>query len=66
MAVQEGKQELWGAETTKAVENFPVSGAPVSGGTRVMPGGAFPARQPTRSPHGLYPPLAGWGLPLSR
>src|SRR3982075_4368123 len=29
MAVQEGKQELWGAETTKAVENFQVSGDPV-------------------------------------
>jgi fumarate hydratase, class II len=29
MAVQEGKQQLWGAETTKAVENFPVSGDPV-------------------------------------
>jgi fumarate hydratase, class II len=29
MAVQEGKQQLWGPETTKAVENFPVSGAPV-------------------------------------
>ncbi|MDX6673607.1 MAG: fumarate hydratase, class [Solirubrobacteraceae bacterium] len=26
MAVQEGKQQLWGAETTKAVENFQVSG----------------------------------------
>ncbi|HEV7461794.1 MAG TPA: class II fumarate hydratase [Solirubrobacteraceae bacterium] len=29
MAVQEGKQQLWGAETTKAVENFQVSGDPV-------------------------------------
>jgi fumarate hydratase, class II len=29
MAVQEEKQQLWGAETTKAVENFPVSGDPV-------------------------------------
>ena len=29
MAVQEGPQQLWGAETTKAIENFPVSGDPV-------------------------------------
>ena len=29
MAVQEGKQQLWGPETTKAVENFQVSGDPV-------------------------------------
>jgi fumarate hydratase class II len=29
MAVQEGKQELWGTETAKAVENFQVSGDPV-------------------------------------
>src|SRR5437763_12600146 len=29
MAVQEGKQQLWGTETAKAVENFPVSGDPV-------------------------------------
>src|SRR5436190_2839213 len=32
MAAQETKDELWGGETTKAVENFPVSGerVPVS------------------------------------
>src|SRR5436305_1688225 len=29
MAVQDAKQQLWGPETTKAVENFPVSGDPV-------------------------------------
>src|SRR2546421_764367 len=29
MAVQEGKQQRWGPETTKAVENFQVSGDPV-------------------------------------
>jgi len=29
MAVQEEKQQLWGGETSKAVENFPVSGAPI-------------------------------------
>ncbi|MDQ6751725.1 MAG: class II fumarate hydratase [Actinomycetota bacterium] len=29
MAVQEESQQLWGAETTKAIENFPVSGKPV-------------------------------------
>jgi fumarate hydratase class II len=29
MAVQEDAQQLWGAETTKAIENFPVSGDPV-------------------------------------
>jgi fumarate hydratase class II len=29
MAVQEGKQQLWGDETTKAVENFQVSGDPI-------------------------------------
>jgi len=29
MAVQEGKQQLWGTETAKAVENFPVSGNPI-------------------------------------
>src|SRR5436190_1679785 len=29
MAVQEGKQQLWGTETAKAVENFPLSGDPV-------------------------------------
>ena len=29
MAVQEEPQQLWGAETTKAIESFPVSGAPV-------------------------------------
>jgi fumarate hydratase, class II len=29
MAVQEGKPQLWGAETMKAVENFQVSGDPV-------------------------------------
>src|SRR2546423_3249954 len=29
MAVQEGKQELWRSETTKAVENFQVAGHPV-------------------------------------
>jgi len=29
MAVHEEAQQLWGAETTKAIENFPVSGDPV-------------------------------------
>ena len=29
MAKAEERQELWGAETTKAVENFPVSGEPI-------------------------------------
>ena len=32
MAVQEAKQQLWGAETTKAIDNFPVSGDPVHDG----------------------------------
>src|SRR5512133_642678 len=29
MATTDNKQELWGAETRKAVENFPVSGQPI-------------------------------------
>src|SRR5690348_15594769 len=29
MAKAEAREELWGAETTKAVENFPVSGEPI-------------------------------------
>src|SRR5215470_7902992 len=29
MATTENKQELWGSETRKAVENFPVSGQPI-------------------------------------
>src|SRR5436190_341958 len=29
MSVQESPRQLWGNETTKAVENFPVSGEPV-------------------------------------
>ena len=29
MATTEEQPELWGGETTKAVENFPVSGEPI-------------------------------------
>src|SRR4051812_7633440 len=29
MARTEGRRELWGSETTKAVDNFPVSGQPI-------------------------------------
>ena len=39
MSVQDTEQ-LWGAETTKAVANFPVSGEPVPGSTRSIASGS--------------------------